>query len=74
MDTAGAPPLGSLQSHGQPYALRPLAVNVSVSRTCDRASFDLYEQKEASDIDTGTATNSRSDIEDALGHERRRSS
>ena len=70
MDTAGAPPLGSLQSHGQPYALRPLAVNVSVSRTCDRASFDLYEQKEASD----TATNSRSDIEDALEHERRRSS
>ncbi|KAM5534184.1 hypothetical protein V8D89_008983 [Ganoderma adspersum] len=70
VDAAGAPPLGSLQSHGQPYALRPLAVNVSVSRTCDRASFDLYEQKEASD----TATNSRSDIEDALGHERRRSS
>ncbi|KAM5537255.1 hypothetical protein V8D89_008985 [Ganoderma adspersum] len=70
VDAAGAPPLTSLQSHGQPYALRPLAVNISVSRTCDRASFDLYEQKEASD----TATNSRSDIEDALGHERRRSS
>ena len=48
VDAAGAPPLASLQSHGQPYPLRTLAVNVSVSRTYDRASFDVYEQKDAS--------------------------
>ncbi|KAM5534168.1 hypothetical protein V8D89_012188 [Ganoderma adspersum] len=49
VDAAGAPPLASLQSHGhgQPYPLRTLAVNVSVSRTYDRASFDVYEQKDA---------------------------
>ena len=71
-DAAGAPPLTSLQSHGQPYQLRPLAVNVSVSQTSDWAGFDVYAQKELETSDT--ATNSRSGVEDPLGHERRRSS
>ena len=72
VDAAGAPPLTSLQSHGQPYQLRPLAVNISVSQTSDWAGFDVYAQKELETSDT--ATNSRSDVEDALGHERRGSS
>ena len=68
VDAAGAPPLASLQSHGnghgQPYPLRTLAVNVSVSRTYDRASFDVYEQKDASDSGVhGTVT----DVESGQG-------
>ena len=71
-DAVGAPPPTSLQSHGQPYQLRPLAVNVSVSQTSDWAGFDVYAQKEPETSDT--AANSRSDVEDAFGHERRGSS
>ncbi|PIL26321.1 hypothetical protein GSI_12077 [Ganoderma sinense ZZ0214-1] len=60
---------GPLQSHGheQPYPLRPLAVNVSVSQTCDRESFEVYEQKKEVD----TASNSRLDVNDVLGHGRK---
>ncbi|RPD58602.1 hypothetical protein L226DRAFT_489856 [Lentinus tigrinus ALCF2SS1-7] len=46
-------------SHGD-YQLRPMAINVSVSRTDDRQSLELYDRKEPGDIEsadtvTGTA-------------------
>ncbi len=68
VDATGAPPppLASLQGYGRAYALRPLAVNVSVSRTYGRASFSVYGQKDvgANVISPGL------DIEDGLGHRR----
>ena len=53
--TAGGP---ALPASGQGYPMRPLAINVSVSRTHDRASFEGYDRKEAtvvkdSDIESG---------------------
>ena len=48
----------SLPSNGTAYPLRPLAINVSVSRTHDRASLEAYDRKEevatkGSDFESG---------------------
>ena len=40
---------------GHSYPLQPVAINVSVSRTHDRASFEGYDHKLASDIESGKA-------------------
>ena len=39
-------PPPSLPVNGQQFPLRPLAINVSVSRTHDRASLEEYDKKE----------------------------
>ncbi|KAI8992748.1 hypothetical protein BD414DRAFT_482075 [Trametes punicea] len=44
---------------GHAYPLQPVAINVSVSRTHDRASFEAYDRKEppvGSDIESGKAS------------------
>ena len=44
----GAPPVHAIHaSQYQQYPMRPLAINVSVSRTHDRASFEAYDGKDA---------------------------
>ncbi|OJT12260.1 hypothetical protein TRAPUB_11194 [Trametes pubescens] len=57
-DRAG--PASHLQTiGGHAYPLQPVAINVSVSRTHDRASFDGYDQKgprpDISDVESGKA-------------------
>ena len=60
-DSRGGPP--PLQSHGQQYPLRPLAINVSVSREHDRASFEAY------DVDRkGPGVMNESDVESSSGN------
>ena len=44
---------------GQPYPLRPLAVSVSVARTHDRPSFDDYDQKAATAVESDVDIESR---------------
>ncbi|KAI0351179.1 hypothetical protein OH77DRAFT_1411426 [Trametes cingulata] len=56
-DRAGGP--SQLQTiGGHAYPLQPVAINVSVSRTHDRASFEAYDHKDGhvvSDIESGKA-------------------
>ncbi|KAH9900690.1 hypothetical protein C8Q73DRAFT_742550 [Cubamyces lactineus] len=55
-DRAGAAQLQTIGGHS--YPLQPVAINVSVSRTHDRASFEGYDRKEppvGSDIESGKA-------------------
>ena len=42
---------------GTDYNLRPVAINVSVSRTHDRQSMEMYDRKDAAinDIESGTS-------------------
>ncbi|KAM5534169.1 hypothetical protein V8D89_012189 [Ganoderma adspersum] len=60
-DSLGGAP--STLGGGQPYPLRPLAVSVSVARTHDRPSFDDYDQKAVtaveSDVDVDVDIESR---------------
>ncbi|PIL26518.1 hypothetical protein GSI_12276 [Ganoderma sinense ZZ0214-1] len=56
-DSRGAPP-----PHGQQYPLRPLAINVSVSREHDRASFEGFDSDRK---ETGVV--SESDVESGNG-------
>ena len=54
---------GAAPSHGQQYPMRPLAINVSVSREHDRASFEGYDVDRK---ETG-AMNTESDVESGNG-------
>ena len=42
---------------GTEYGMRPLAINVSVSRTNDRASLDIMDRKDPvmTDVESGTS-------------------
>ena len=42
---------------GTEYGMRPLAINVSVQRTHDRASLEVYDQKDRglSEVESGTS-------------------
>ena len=42
-------------SNGE-YQLRPVAINVSVSRTDDRQSLELYDRKEPGDLELGSGS------------------
>ncbi|KAI9061933.1 hypothetical protein FKP32DRAFT_1612869 [Trametes sanguinea] len=55
-DRAGPSQLQTIGGHS--YPLQPVAINVSVSRTHDRASFEGYDRKEGpvvSDVESGKA-------------------
>ncbi|CDO76588.1 hypothetical protein BN946_scf184868.g2 [Trametes cinnabarina] len=55
-DRAGPSQLQTIGGHS--YPLQPVAINVSVSRTHDRASFEAYDRKEGpvvSDVESGKA-------------------
>ncbi len=56
-DTDNFPSTAVQSIGGTEYGMRPLAINVSVTRTNDRQSLEMYDQKDRSlgEVESGTS-------------------